>query len=225
MKNRKQAEATLLSGLQELAPGCSDIARYQALFAKWSDKEFDHFMQKLKSGEATLQITVPPGTEGKHLTIENNFKVADKWGHDFFHRLWMPAEDGQPAYLTPIKYFVCQLPVRVASQRIAKKASIPKSARSINSLTGQPTGDSKGASFSFPETRLAAAMGLVKAPVELLKYSGGDTRGQAAMSASLVRTGRASQEVLKHFASGVVSTNTLHTYLTSAMIKNNVNQK
>lgn len=221
-KNRKAAELEILKGIEAISPGSSDIDKYTARFKAMTDAAFDSFIQRLKSGEETLQLTIPPGQEGKVLNIERNMAVAEKWGHRFHQRIWMPPEDGMPGYLTPIEYFVCKEPVRVASQRIAKKASIPKTQRVINSLTGQPTGDSKGASFSFPELRLAVAMGLNAAPTELLKYRGGDMRGNAAFNASLVRTGRASLETLKHFASGVVSTDTLSTYLTAAHISNNV---
>ena len=125
-----------------------------------------------------------------------------------------------PRFLTPNKYFVIKVPVRVASQRIAKKMSIPKHQRIINSITGQPTGDSKGAAFSAPELRLCVAMGLDKTSVELMKYRGGDQRGWAALNASLNRFGNARQDQLQHFASGVVSTATLKTFLTSAHLSN-----
>lgn len=218
--NRKAAEEEILKGLSLISPGCSDIERYKARFSKMTNVEFDAFIKRLQSGEETLQITVPPGSEGKSLNAERNMAVAEKWGHDFHQRLWMPAEEGQPSFLTPIDYLVIKLPVRIASQRVAKKASIPKTSRVINSLSGQPTGESKGASWSFPEVRLAVAMGMKSAPLELMKYRGGDQRGNAALNASLIRTGQARLDVLKHFASGVVSTKTFSTYLTSAMIQN-----
>ena len=122
--------------------------------------------------------------------------------------------------MSPNKYLVIKIPLRIASQRIAKKMSIPKHQRVINSITGQPTGDSKGAGFSAPELRLCVAMGLNKTSVELMKYRGGDLRGWAALNASLNRFGSARQEQLSHFASGVVSTSTLKTFLTSAHLTN-----
>lgn len=223
-KNRKAAEDEILKGLEMIYPGCPDIQSYKDRFSKMSDKAFEEFILRLKSGEETLQITVPPGTEGKSLNFERNMAVAEKWGKEFHQSLWMPAEDDEPSFKTPVKYLVLKLPVRIASQRVAKKASIPKTTRIINSLNGQPTGESKGASWSFPELRLSVAMGMKAAPTELMKYRGGDLRGNAALNASLIRTGHARLDVLKHFASGVVSTQTLSTYLTSAMLKNTLPQ-
>lgn len=218
--NRQKAEQELLDGLEAISPGCSDVARYKERFSKMDDQAFQQFIERLKTGKETVQLTVPPGEESKRLSIERNKEIADKWGHSFYHRLYMPSDNGTPRYLTPLEYLVVSLPIRVASQRIAKKMSIPKTQRVINSLTGQPTGDSKGAGFSFPELRLCMSMGLEKSSVELMKYRGGDQRGHAALMASLSRSGKASQEVLEHFASGVESTTTLYTYLTSAHLKN-----
>lgn len=218
-KNRQAAEEQILADLDAISPGCIDVALYKKYFAKMSDKDFDAFMGRLQRKEEWLTLTVP--NKGKNtLSIGRNHQLADKWGVDFYHQLWMPAEEDVPAYLTPEKYFVAKLPVRIAAQRLSKKASIPKHQRAVNALTGQPTGDSKGAGFSSPELKLCVGMGLEKTATELMKYRGGDQRGRAALNASLNRHGIASQETLKHFASGVVSTDTLKAYWTSCHLKN-----
>lgn len=218
-KDRKAATDYIVKNLEEILPGNSDTPRYKAFLEKMTDKEFEEYMQALKSGEKYLTLTAP--NFGKvNLSLERNKKLADKLGIQLFHRLWFEGDENIPSYLSPIKYLVLKLPVRVASQRLAKKMSIPKTQRIINTLTGQPTGDSKGASISHPELRVCAAMGLENSMIELMKYRGGDNRGYAALNASLMRTGRASLKTLSFFASGVESTATLKTYLTSAMLKN-----
>jgi len=218
-KDRKAVEAQILSDLALISPGCVDVQLYTDYFKRMSDKDFEAFMLRLKNKEEWISLTVP--NVGKNtLSIERNYQLADKWKLNFHQKLWMPEDGDVPRYLTPHPYLVVMLPVRVASQRIAKKQSIPKHQRVLNTLTGQPTGDSKGAGFSAPELRLCVAMGLEKTAVELEKYRGGDLRGYAAMIASLGRYGQASQETLKHFASGVVSTTTVKSYFTSAHLKN-----
>lgn len=213
--NRKKAETQILADLQEISPGCVDVELYKTYFASLDDKAFEAFMGRLKSGAQWLTITVP--NAGKNnLDFERNIKIGDKWGHSFWRQIWFPADGDMPRYLSPNKYLVMKVPVRVASQRIAKKMSIPKHQRSINTITGQATGKSKGAGFSAPELRLCVAMGLNKSSVELMKYRGGDLRGWAALNASLNRFGGARQDQLEHFASGVVSTATLKTYFTCA---------
>lgn len=217
--DRKKAEAQILADLEAISPGCVDVELYQKYFASMNDKAFEAFMLRLKDGSEWLTLTVPNAGKNK-LDIERNVKLGDKWGHDFWSQIWFPADGEVSRYLTPEKYLVIKVPVRIASQRIAKKMSIPKHQRVINSITGQPTGDSKGAGFSAPELRLCVAMGLNKSSVELMKYRGGDLRGWAALNASLNRFGEARQDQLEHFASGVVSTATLKTYLTCAHLAN-----
>lgn len=217
--NREKATAFILKYLDKILPGTQDVAQHKAFLEGLSDKAFEEYMTDLRSGKKYVTITAP--NYGKvNLDLERNKKVADELGVKLFHRLWMPATERTPAYLTPNEYFVCKLPVRVASQRLLKKMSIPQSQKTINTLTGQATGASKGASISHPELRVCAAMGLEASMIELLKYRGGDGRGYAALSSSLMKTGKANLKSLSYFASGVESTNTIKTYLTSAHLKN-----
>lgn len=217
-KNRQAATAFILQHLEAILPGNSDTPRYKEYLEGMSDRDFDAYMTALKSGEKYVTLTAP--NFGKtNLNLERNFEVAKKLGVEFFHHLWFEGDEETPTYLSPNKYMVVKLPLRLASQRLAKKMSIPKTQRVINTLTGQPTGDSKGASISFPELRVCAAMGLENSMIELMKYRGGDARGGAAMNASLLRTGRANLKTLSHFASGVESTATLKTYLNSAHLR------
>lgn len=216
---RKKVEEQILSDLDLISPGCIDVALYKKYFASMNDKAFADFIDRLKTGKEWLTITVPNAGKNK-VTIERNFAIAKKWGLEFFQRLWFPADGDIPKYLSPNKYLIIKIPVRLASQRLAKKMSIPKHQRVINTITGQPTGDSKGAGFSSPELRLCVGMGLNKTAVELMKYRGGDLRGWAALNASLNRYGQARQDQLEHFSSGVVSTTTMKSYLTSAHLSN-----
>lgn len=218
-RNRKAFIQFILDGLEAILPGNTDAPRYKAYLEGLSDEAMDAYAEALRSGDKYLTLTVPNGI-GPTLSLERNFQIADKLGVQFFHKLWVEGIGETPTYLTPIEYLVVKLPMRLASQRISKKMSIPKHQRAVNSLTGQPTGDSKGAGISHPELRVSASLGLENTMVELMKYRGGDSRGNAALNASLMQTGRASQKVLDHFASGVESTKTLKTYLTSAMLKN-----
>lgn len=217
-KNRKAVEDQIIKDLNEISPGCVETKLYREYFASMSDKAFDEFMVRLKEGKEWLTLTAENGNYDA-INISRNYKVADKWGVKFHQRLWMPEDGDTPAWLTPNEYLILLLPIRIPSQRLTKKASIPKHQRVINAITGQPTGDSKGASMSMPELRLLMAMGLKHSAVELMKYRGGDVRGYAAMNASLTRTGKARQASLEPFATGVRSTDTVKAYFTSAHIK------
>lgn len=215
--NRKAAEESILKELEMLSPGCIDVALYKERFAKMNDKAFHEFMLRLESGEEWITLTVP--NNGKNnMDLERNRKLADLWGVKFHQRLWYPAQGKSPAYLTPIEFLVLPQFVRVASQRLAKKASIPKKQRPINPLTGQVTGEAKGAAISQPELRLLLGMGMEKTALELMKDRGGDQGAGMALYSSLMRHGRVSQDAIKPFATGVKSTDTVRAYFMSAHI-------
>lgn len=216
--NRKAAESFIIRSINKLTPGSKNSSIYKDKFSKMSDKEFDNFMTELGTGASFLPI-IEPNFQST-ININNNLELAKELGHDFFEKLWIGATDDRSAYLTPIEYMVVDLPVRRASQTIIKKISVPDHNNVIDSLTAQPTGDSKGASITYPELQVCAAMGLENSMVELLKYRGGDIKGRRAYETLISKTGMASQKVLEGFSSGVESTKTLKTFLTSMMLKN-----
>lgn len=219
MANRKAASDIIISYIDKIAPGNGET--YKKLFASMSDKEFDAFISDLDSGEKFL-IVISPNFTKNPITLENNLKIGDELGHNFFQRIWIEGKGDTPTYLTPNEYMVVDLPLRRASQLLVKKISVPKHNRVVDSLTGQPTGESKGAKISYPELQVAAAMGMENCMVELMKYRGGDSRGMAAMSNMLSKYGVANLDTLEPYSGGVESTRSLRTFLTSAHLKNNL---
>lgn len=213
--NKKAAQDYILKYLQKITRSDENVRIYEKIFAAMTDKDFDKFITDLESGEKFLVVIVP--NFGKStIDVENNLNIAKELKHEFFQKVWIEGQGDTPTYLTPIPYMVVDLPVRRASQLLIKKISVPKHNKVIDSLTGQPTGESKGAKISYPELQVAAAMGLENCMIELMKYRGGDARGGAALNGMISRYGRANLRTLSQFASGVESTFTLKTFLTSA---------
>jgi hypothetical protein len=219
--NRKQAQAYILKYIDRLAPGGHNLKLYQDLFAAMNDAEFDRYMQDLKSGRKFLSIVAPNFGTTK-ISVQNNLAIADEIGHDFFQRLWIGPTDKQPAYLTPVKYLVIDLPLRRQSQHLIKKRSIPDNNRVVDQLTAQPTGPSKGAKISYPELQILAAMNMDESLTEMIKFRGGDKGGYNAMNAMMLRYGTASLKTLNQYATGVESTKTLKVFLTAAHLQNNL---
>lgn len=217
-KNRQAAHNTAIAYIAKLTPGSGNAERYEKILSSMSDAEFDRYIQGLKSKDKILYVTEPIYGK-KTISVENNLKLAEQLGYSFFQKLWIGGTGNSPTYQTPNTYLVLDVPVRRASQILTKKRSIPKNMRVVDSLTGQPTGESKGAKISYPELQVAAAMGLEKNMIELMKYRGGDTRGGAALSGMLTKFGKVSLDTLKPYASGVESTKLLNTYLLAAMLK------
>lgn len=220
-KNRKAAEAFICKYISLIAPGSHNVNIYKNLFAAMSDKDFDQFMTDLETGDKFLVVIVPNFSKERP-SVERNLAIAKELGHDFFQSLWIEGKGGVPSYLTPVKYLVVDLPVRRASQVLTKKISVPDNMKVVDTLTGQPTGDSQGAKISYPELQICAAMGLEKSMLELMKYRGGDVRGHAALRASLSNYGRAQLNNLQQFSSGVESKKLVNSFLTSAMLKTNL---
>lgn len=220
-KNRGATEQFIISNIERLTPNSGNSEIYRNIFKVMSDKDFDQFMKDLESGNKFLCVIMPNFDKSK-ISVENNLKLADNLGHKFFQKLWIEGKGDIPTFQTPIEYMVVDLPVRRASQILIKKISVPKHNKVIDSLTGQPTGESKGAKVSYPELQVCSAMGLDNCMIELMKYRGGDIRGGAALNGMISKYGTANISTLSHYASGVESTATLKTFLTAAHLKNNL---
>ena len=217
--NRAAAEAVILEYIEKLMPGSPNAQIYRDRFATMSDKEFDDFMGQLEREEVFLTIQAPNLSEHK-LSIERNLAIAEELGHQFFERIWMDEGNDIPPYLTNHKYLIVDLPLRRQAQLLTKKISIPKNNNTVDNLTGQPTGASKGSKISYPELQVIAALGLDQCSVELMKYRGGDLKGFNAMNTQISKTGGVELETLDKLGTKVKSTQTLTTYLTAMHLAN-----
>ena len=200
-------------------PGSENTEIYKKLFANMSDEQFDDFMQKLKSGQNRLAI-IAPNLYKQKLKVQRNLEIAKELGHNFFQRIWIEGKNERPTYLTPIPYMVVDLPLRRQAQLLVKKISIPEDNKTIDQLTGQPTGSSKGSKISYPEIQVLAAMGLDDTLLEFLKFRGGDIKGFNAMSKMISTRGGVSLNTIERFAGGVEATKTLKSFLTSMHLSN-----
>ncbi len=223
--SRKKAEQFLYTILKEITNDDYNTNFYKEFFGNMSDQQFDKFVKELKQSKNKLPI-YSANFDNTKMSIENNIKVAKKYfNHDFFKQLWVGPKNNEVKYLTPVKYMVVDLPVRRAAQRLDHKISVPENNKVIDSLTGQPTGASKGSRLSYPSAQVLSALGLTKSLTEIFKYRGGDTAGFSALNLMLSRYGTATQQNLANFSSGVESTKTLYAYLSSMHLKNNLNVK
>lgn len=216
--NRKRAETFIYEYIEKLLPKSGNVNIYKKLFASMSDEQFDSFIKDLESGKQILSIIAPNLAEFK-LSTERNLAIAEELGHNFFEHIWIEGKDDIPTYLTPITYMVVDLPLRRASQILIKKISVPDDMKTVDTLTGQPTGESKGARISYPELQVCGAMGLENTMVELMKYRGGDNKGNVAYNAMISKYGSANLKTLSNYTSGVESTKTLKTFLTCMHIR------
>lgn len=220
-KNRAAAEKLCIELVESILPGGANREAYEHMFSQLNDEEFHEWIEGLKRGDIRLCIIAPNQTKPQ-LTVERNFEVAKKIGHEFFERIWMDSKAGSAPYLSNEPYLIVDLPLRRQAQLLVKKISIPENNQSVDNLTGQPTGASKGSKISYPELNILTAHNLTQCITELVKYRGGDTQGFQAMNDSIARTGEVSLKAIEGLGTQVQSTVTLSTYLTSMHLGNSL---
>ena len=218
LKNRAGAEEFIITYIEKILPGGGNDAIYRNLFSSMSDKEFEDFILSLEQGKERLSITVPNLKSAK-LSFERNLQIGDELGHDFFERICIDEGNDIPPYMSNDKYLVVDLPVRRQAQLLEKKISIPEDNKSIDELSGQPTGKSKGSKISYPEVQILAALNLNNSITELMKARGGDLLMFNAMNTSIARTGGVSIKAIDAGNTEVTSNVTLRTLLTSMHLK------
>lgn len=217
MPNRKKAEEFILKFLKEIEPTGYNVEAYKKVFAEMSDKTFDLYMRGMR--DKTMYLVIfKPMYEAKGITIENNFKVAEKYGLKFYERLIFTGNKNEPDHMTATTSLVGYLPYRRQSQTLVKKISVPANNKTIDQLTYQPTGASKGSKISFPELQVLIGMKLDKTIEELIQIRGGDRGGFAAYNAMIMRYGRVNLSALENHKTGVESTRTLKIYMASMHI-------
>lgn len=209
----------ILEYVEKLLPGSANTQMYKDMFASLDDQAFDDFMAGLEEGTKRLAIVAPNLSDTK-LSIERNLDLAEELGHQFFERIWIDNGNDIPRYLSPIPYLIVDIPLRRQAQLLVKKISIPSHNHSVDDLTGQPTGESKGSKISYPELQIMSALDLNANATEMLKYRGGDVKGFDAMNKVISKTGGVSLVAIDGLGTKVKSTETLHLLLTAAHLEN-----
>lgn len=221
MANRVKAETFIHKFIKDLDPSGYNTEKYELIFKEMSDKDFHNWMVGIRDGKQFLVAFKPP-FQAKGITLDNNLAIADRYKVKFFHRLIISNDKDMPPYKTPIEHMVLDLPVRRQSQNLIKKISIPDHNKIVDQLTGQATGESKGAKISYPELQILNSMGLDKSLEELFKYRGGDKGGMNAYNTMFMKYGNANLKTLSNYATGVESGKSLKAYLMCMHIRSSI---
>ena len=217
MSKRKETEKICIEMIDDIKPDGINKKIYEDLFAKMSDEDFDRFMNKLKTDEIQLAIFSPNYDKVK-LDFDRNLSIGEKYGYNFYQRVWIPPADGTRGYLTPIPQLIVDAPIRRQAQLLQKKRSVAKNNDVVDEITGQAAGDSQAAKISAPEVNVIAGMGLDRCLSELVKVRGGDEGAFTAYNTLLSRNGEVSLEEVDKFSTGVQVTKALDVYLKTAHI-------
>lgn len=220
--NRVAAEQELFACIEAILPGSQNKAIYEEIFKAMSDADFDKWITEIESGQRQISL-IAPELSNPSLSVERNLEVAEKWGHQFFERIWMDPQNGSPSYLSNDTYLVIDMPLKRQAQFLIKGISIPEDNRSIDTFTGQPTGKSKGSKISWPELQILASLGGFDNTItEFFKYRGGDLQGFNAMNHMIANTGGVSLTAIDSLGTKVKSSQSLSTLLTSMHLSNTI---
>lgn len=221
MSNRELATKELLYFIDQFAPGSPNRDIYEKRLEAMSNKQFDTFMKKLESGEEILALWIA-NLDKHRIDLKRNLKIAKQLDYDFWQHLTLTDPETGQVYTTKAKHMVVDLPLRRQVQMLYKKMSVPEDNKKVDERTGQPTGESKGASLSYPELQVNAAKGLDAMITELIKFRGGDVKAFNAMNRSIMQTGSVDLKSLENIPTKVKATETLSVMLKSMMIDNNL---
>lgn len=219
--NRKEAIDFICKYVDKILPGGGNGKLLRQQMEAMSQADFDRYMNALEAGDEIIPLVSPNLSEHK-LSLERNFAIAKELGHEFFQQLDLTDPATGVTYRTPEKYLVVLLPVRRQRQILREKISLPESTRHIDEFSGQVTGPSKGSRVSMPELQVLYSQDLIDPLTELIKYRGGDIKGQQLLYRQLTETGQASQKALSQTPTKVKSTQTLSIILKAMHLNNNL---
>lgn len=218
-KNRKAAEASILSDLEEILPGSANVNIYKRRFLEMTDAEFEQMILRIEAGEFILPI-IAPEAQAPAIDVGRNIDTAKRWGVKLFERVWMDGQYGADPYLSNDEYLIVLMPLKRQAQFLTKKISIPEDSRTIDNMTGQVTGRSKGSKISYVEMQVLNSQDLRNSIMEFQKPKGGDLTAYNAMAHSLTTTGGASLTSLNALGSRARSIDSLSIHLTTLHLKN-----
>lgn len=221
MSNRKEVTKFICDAIDKILPDGFNRKLTEDFLNKMTDSEFGEYMKSLGDESKTLSLIAPNGAKVK-LELARNLQVAKEYNIPIWQRIWLRTPDGKGKYLSQDEYMIVRLPVRRQSQILTKKISIPKDNLTVDALTGQATGSSKGSKISYPEVQMLAAMGLNDTLLELIKYRGGDSKGFNFMNSSIASQGGVSLRSLETIPTEVQSTKSLSIYLTGMHLGNSL---
>jgi hypothetical protein len=218
--NRKAAEAVLMKHLGLYDKTGENVKNYAAYLAGMNDAAFDAFVTRVEKAEEYIQMKVP-NFKDSALSFEKILEVADKVGFKFFERVWITDRATGITHLSPHEYMIIVQPLRRQSQSLMGKMSTAEDNSHIDTLTDQPTGESKTSSLSFVETQVVSNQGIKKPLEELLRVRGGNLKALARFEQQFLEGGSGSLDAPGMEVGKVKSVQTTAIYLRAMHLDNN----
>lgn len=221
MGNRKAATAVAIKYIAMIDPGGKNTKVLGEMLNALDDKQFKLLVDQIAEGKAHLPI-IMTNLNGNRITVENNLKIASKFGVELFQRVKIYDDNIKRYYWTNHKYLIGYAPVRRMIEMLDSKISLPDDHRHIDDYSDQPTGVSKGSSISAPESQILRGEGYKATATELVGPRGGDTQALRALEQSIHSTGGASLEHVLGMGKGAKINYTLSAVLAGMHYDNNM---
>lgn len=211
-KNRAETEQFILEVTDAIDRSKRSTKFMREQFEKMDDERFDKWMTELREGRDFISV-IMDNCQKHGISVENNLRVAKKYGIKMHQRIWTTDEATGVTTLSNHAYPIYYMPVRRQIETLENKRSVASDNKHIDELTGQVTGVSAASGISFPELLVMYSQGLDSSLVELMKYRGGDLKGNVMFNQSILNTGGVSIEALQQYKTSVKSTDTLNIFL------------
>lgn len=215
---RKSVQDKIYKVMNQLDPSGKNKKIYEDMFAKMSDKDFDDYMKRIRSGEDVLHLYAANLVDD--LPVAHVANVAKANNVKIFERIRMYDVVNDCYYYTPKEYAVLQLPIRRMVQFADHKLTIAEGDSRVDMLTGQVVKPDKGAGLSEPESRILHGFGFKNTLRELNKFRGGDLVAFAEYKRELEETGKTIVD--RETGTKVRSAITIDLYYSGIHIESNV---
>lgn len=209
--NQKAAIAYAVEKLNEVDRSGRSGQFFKEQTEKMSLADFTKFVERCENGEDYVSVIMQLN-DTKSITVENNKKVAKKWGVKLYQRFWQVNPATGVEFLSPNEHPCYYLPVRRQIETIEYKISYSSSNMKIDAITGQVIGNDQASRMSYPEVMVVYSKELNYSLIEFMKYRGGDVQGRVEFNNLLRNTGGVSLDNLLRTKTTVKSTESLQVY-------------
>lgn len=216
----EKANKMWLDLLASMKVGKRNIELYKQTFDKMSLEDFNILVDRIEKGNFLFPVIVENMEENVKTGFDHVIEICKKHNIPIFERLYLTDPVTGMEFLTPEKALVLLMPSRRQIHHLSKKISLPENDKVVDSLSGQVTGPSKGASITFPEFNALLGKGYEAAIAELIKLRGGDEEAFKAMVEQLEGTGGMAIQPILDMGTETASVRTLRALLLGMHLDN-----
>lgn len=217
---REAFEQSWLRDLKKILPGNDNYNFYKKLFSEMSDEKFKSLLDQAR--DVGYLPLFQHNLKASRPKIDSLIDLCQSWGEKVYHNLELTDFNSPDlTFTTPNKYLVMWGTVRRQIQTLENKISIPENNDSIDQLSGQVVGASKGSSMSNTEIGILNSKDLVSTIFEFVNPRGGNNEAYDLMEQSIIEKGYVDLGDVRT-ESRPTSIETLDAMLMSVQIKSNI---